>query len=282
MNEKPWNKTQARRILLVLSYSLIIVIGVIDYLTGYELAFSPFYLFPVIFVTWLGGIRAGSAASVLSAVAWWVADFLTGHTYSFPVIYFYNTVLRLLNFMVVAYLVERLKREMENENQLARSDVITGIANARSFFEFLEAEVIRSARYNHPLTVAYIDLDNFKQINDRFGHMAGNQALRDTARVLRACLRRVDFVARIGGDEFALVLPETSVEDAPAVCARILACLMDEMKKQNWPVTFSMGGVTAVSVSGVSAEKLLQQADNLMYQVKRNGKNSLLCAAYTL
>lgn len=261
-------------------FFLIAVIGFIDYLTGYELAFSPFYLFPISAITWLSGKRAGIIAACASALSWLAADILTRHIYSHPSLYFINTALRLFNFLAVSYLVARLRKEMDLEIHLARNDVITGLANARSFLEFLDREVARAARSNGAITVMYIDLDNFKMINDQYGHAAGNRALRDVANVLRDSLRKNDFVARIGGDEFAAVLPETGKDTAPVVSRRILSRLEEGMVEDNWRITFSIGVVTAEQAAGISAESLLQQADELMYQVKKDGKNNLRFAVY--
>lgn len=261
-------------------FLLIGVIGFIDYLTGYELAFSPFYLFPISAISWLSGKRAGIIAACISALTWLVADILTRHIYSHPSLYFINTALRLFNFLTVSFLVASLRKEMDLEIRLARNDVITELANARSFLEFLDREVAHAARFHEAITVMYIDLDNFKMINDQYGHAAGNQVLRDVATVLRDSLRKNDFVARIGGDEFAAVLPETGKEIAPVVSRRIMSRLEAGMLEHNWPITFSIGVVTAEQAAEISAESLLQQADELMYQVKKDGKNNLRFAVY--
>jgi diguanylate cyclase (GGDEF)-like protein len=260
---------------------LVAVIGAIDSLTGYELAFSPFYLIPVVIVAWFVGFRAGMLYALVSSLVWFSAENFAGQHYSYPIIYFWNTMLRLANFIVVVVLVTRLKRELNLQKHLAYTDAITGLANSRSFFESLETEIAQAARYGRMITVMYIDLDNFKVVNDLFGHSAGDQALCQVANTLHGSLRKTDYIARIGGDEFAVVLPETGLEAAVHVSKKIQEQLTSEMEKQDWSITFSMGVVYAAKGSSItSPESILHQADNLMYIAKKNGKNQIEYAAY--
>jgi diguanylate cyclase (GGDEF)-like protein len=280
MNLSPRPKKN-KAIWLLVSILLIIILGTLDYLTGYELAFSPFYLIAVITATWFVGSIAGAIFAPLSALVWLGADILAGHTYSNPAYFFWNTLLRLVNFLVVVALVARLKRELAYQNQLAHTDPITGLANTRWFLEFLTIETARVARYRKPISLVYFDLDNFKQVNDLFGHREGDRALTHVADALRGSLRKTDFIARIGGDEFAVILTETGVDEAPLVGEKIQEKLSAEMIKESWPITFSIGIISAPGGSNIiPPEAILHQADDLMYQVKKSGKNSLRCTPY--
>ncbi len=277
----PFPKKKSKLFWLVVSLLLVTVVGALDYLTGYELAFSPFYLLPVIVSAWYVGRNTGLVFAGLSALTWFAADFATGHSYTTPVFYFWNTLLRGINFLVVVWLVTSLKSERDMQTHLARTDAITGLANTRWFHEFLEQETARVSRYRKPISVMYIDLDNFKQVNDRSGHREGDRALLFVADTLRKHLRKTDFVARVGGDEFAVVLTETGPEIAPQLSEKILSRLCAEMEKENWPITFSMGVVTAQGGSYIiPPEAILHQADDLMYEVKRSGKNNVRWEAY--
>lgn len=280
MKKSAFDERQARTLWVVGAFLLIGVIGGVDYLTEYELTFSPFFLIPVFLATWYAGRRTGLVAAGLCALAWFVADYFTRPTYTNLVYYLTNTILRLFNFYVVVFLAARLKREIEVQKEMAHQDVTTGLPNARAFTEFIQSELARATRYNRPVTVIYIDVDNFKTINDQYGHETGNEALRQTAKVLRDSLRKVDFVARIGGDEFAAVLPETGKYCSPIVCKRIIDHMAQAMERQNWPVTLSIGAVTAEAAKDVSASDLIQQADRLMYQAKKSGKNTFCTALY--
>jgi diguanylate cyclase (GGDEF)-like protein len=135
-------------------------------------------------------------------------------------------------------------------------------------------EINRARRYEHPLTVAYIDLDNFKTINDRFGHSMGDNLLRLVADTIKNNIRLIDTVVRMGGDEFAILLPETGPEAAKAITRKIQKINLELMQKNGWPVTFSIGVVTFISPPS-TVDEILKRSDNLMYSAKNNGKNTI-------
>jgi diguanylate cyclase (GGDEF)-like protein len=155
-----------------------------------------------------------------------------------------------------------------------RLDPVTGALNRGGFIEVLEDESKRARRYLHPLTVAYVDLDDFKLVNDLLGHEAGNSCLEAVAQTMQDTLREVDFVARIGGDEFALLLSETKAEDVRGVLDKLQTTLLGAMHAKNWRVTFSMGAVTFGEPLGDPVE-MMAKADELMYSVKLSGKNRI-------
>jgi diguanylate cyclase (GGDEF)-like protein len=155
-----------------------------------------------------------------------------------------------------------------------RLDPVTGVLNRGGFIEVLEDESKRARRYLHPLTLAYVDLDDFKLVNDLLGHEAGNSCLETVARTMQDTLREVDFVARIGGDEFALLLSETKAEDVRGVLDKLQTALLDAMHAKNWRVTFSTGAVTFGEPLGDPVE-MMAKADELMYSVKLSGKNRI-------
>ena len=111
---------------------------------------------------------------------------------------------------------------------MARIDFLTGVLNSRAFYQIATAEIQRSGRYGHPLTLAYIDLDNFKTVNDEFGHSTGDELLKTVARTFSDNLRSSDYVARLGGDEFAILMTETSAQAALNVVARIQVLLEEQ------------------------------------------------------
>ena len=258
---------------------LIAGIGVVDFLTGYELAFSLFYLFPVSLVTWFAGRNLGVVASVVSALVWLAADIASGHPYPNPAIYYWNSIIRFSFFVIVTLLLSALKNAHEHVKELARVDSLTGAINARFFSELIQLEIERSHRYMHPFSLAYVDVDNFKAINDRYGHSAGDKVLYTIVKHVRERLRKNDIVARLGGDEFAFLLPETDQAGAQATFSHIQKSLLDEMCSNDWPVTFSIGVVTCTTTPR-SSDELVKQADDLMYSVKNNGKNGINYSVY--
>jgi len=264
---------------ILLGFALIGVIGIFDFLTGYEIAFSLFYVIPISFVTWFIGLRHGIVASSASAFVWLAADVASGHPYSSLLIPIWNTLIRLSFFVIIIMLLSGLRNAIDLEKGLARADNLTGAVNSRFFFELAQMEIDRSRRYGHPFTIVYIDLDNFKTVNDQFGHLAGDQVLRTVVRYAKEHLRKTDVLARLGGDEFALLLPETSQGSARVVLSKLQNGLLEEMRQNNWPITFSVGALTC-STAPHTTEEVVRMADELMYSVKRCNKNAIKYATY--
>lgn len=249
-------------------------IGAVDYLIGFELSFSVFYVLPIALVTWLTNQRLGLLLSLISAFVWFTADIATGHYYSHPLIPVWNTLIRLAFFVIITLLLSTIKKTAELEKQLARTDNLTGAVNSRFFYNLAQMEIDRFHRYQRPFTLAYIDLDNFKFVNDQYGHPVGDQALRKVVGSAKKHMRATDLIARLGGDEFVLLLPETNEESARVVISKIQTGLVDEMRLCNWPITFSIGVLTCNAAPN-TIEELVKMADSLMYSVKHGGKNAI-------
>ena len=143
----------------------------------------------------------------------------------------------------------------------------------RAFYEIATIELDRSARYLHPLSLAYIDIDNSKQVNDTLGHSAGDKLLHSVAKTIKENIRSIDAVARLGGDEFAILMPETNNQIAITAMNKLRKYLLDIAQQNNWPVTFSIGVVTCAGPCKL--DELIREADNLMYTVKKGEKNRI-------
>lgn len=253
---------------------LIGLVGLIDYLTGKEINFSLFYLIPIVVATWAANRDIGFLLSFLSSLSWLAMEYATGRRYSHASLYFWNTLILAGSFVICATLVSELQRARRQERLTARTDYVTGVANARYFHELLEMEVERIRRYPSPITVVYIDIDNFKLVNDLLGHQRGDEVLRCIAGELKSQLRKTDTVARIGGDEFGLLLPAARQPEAEIIVSKLRLKLAEAMKQNHLPVTFSMGVVTCLA-DPPAAEQLLSLADRLMYSVKNSHKNGV-------
>ena len=247
-------------------------LGAIDVATGPELSFAIFYLSPVGLTAWFSGRRVAYSIAVMAAIVWYVADELAGATYSVHTIAYWNALVRFGFFVIVAALLTALRVHLRNEQMLARTDPLTGVANPRAFLEALDEEVYRARRYGRPLSLAYIDLDDFKTVNDKLGHSAGDELLRFIAQHAVRNVRASDIVGRLGGDEFAILLPETGSEGAKAAAAKIRRHLGNAMADSPSAVTLSIGAVTFESAPA-SADDAIHLADRLMYEVKGAGKN---------
>lgn len=263
-----------KSIIMLLGMLLTLIIGSLDWITGAEISLSFFYVLPVMLIAWFEGSAAAVAMSFFCTAIWLAADLLSGLAYSHFAILFWNGVMRVGSLLIVAYSFATIKRLLKRESEQARVDYLTRVSNARDFYEQAEKEIGRAARYNKPLAIAYLDIDNFKQINDRFGHGAGDALLQAVAETMRSPLRSTDIISRLGGDEFAILLPETENEQATTAIDKIRHNLMDKVKKGGWPVTFSTGVVTCAGPMCMAGE-LLKMADDLMYKAKRSGKNKI-------
>ena len=157
---------------------------------------------------------------------------------------------------------------------MTKTDFLTGLANRRSFIESAQSEINRARRYENSFTVAYLDLDDFKSINDTYGHLIGDTLLRTVADTIRNNLRITDISARLGGDEFAVLFPDTDSEQSEIVINKMHDRLLDTMKENNWPVTFSIGAVTFVEPPQ-SVDEVIKKADDFMYSAKKDGKNRI-------
>jgi diguanylate cyclase (GGDEF)-like protein len=160
---------------------------------------------------------------------------------------------------------------MEREGRLARTDEVTHIANRRAFEEAADRELERARRQGRPVTLAYLDVDDFKRLNDRYGHAAGDEVLERVGAALRCGTRRIDTAARLGGDEFGLILPDTSEVAARALLERLRASVGTASAGRGGPVTLSIGAVT-FEAAPASVPEMVARADAAMYAAKRAGK----------
>jgi len=163
----------------------------------------------------------------------------------------------------------------EEIHRLVTTDGLTGLPNRRAFEEALQREFSRASRYKRPLSLLMIDIDFFKRVNDTLGHLAGDAALRQVGALLRSNLRRDDLAARLGGEEFAVLLPEIDRSGA-AIAAEKLRRLVESRPilydTQRWPLTVSLG-VASRAVTDTEAIEVVRRADDMLYAAKREGRN---------
>lgn len=254
----------------------VIALGTLDFATGVDLGLVPLYFVPVGFVSWQLGKPSGIAFAFLSAATSLVSNSLAGPDHAGLFAFVWNGCMHLGGFLVVALLAAEVHESLERERDLTRTDALTGLANGTAFRERATLEVARTRRWHRPLTLAYVDLDDFKAVNAEFGPSVGDEVLRTVAVALRSAIRSTDLAARIEGDKFILLFPETDKPGAKVVLESVLGRLHQDLIRAGWPVTASIGSVTTIEAT--SPESLLRQADQVLYEVKKAGKAAVRAA----
>jgi diguanylate cyclase (GGDEF)-like protein len=259
---------------------LLLALGIIDYFTGAELSISLFYLVPISLASWSLGIKPGQVVAMFAALIWQASNLLAGEHVSGPFVIIWNTAIRLGVFLIYSTLLSEFRIVLQHQTELSRTDPLTGILNRRSFYEAVSMELKKIDRYQRIFSVVFIDLDNFKSVNDAFGHLTGDALLVRVAECINRQLRGTDIAARLGGDEYAILMAETDEAAAQKAIPRIQTALIDEMAAAKWPVTFSMGVLTC-NAAPSSVQDTLHLSDQLMYAAKRSGKNCIEYGSYT-
>jgi diguanylate cyclase (GGDEF)-like protein len=278
----PWRATSwlvrlaelRRVVILIACLFMVATVGAADYLTGQDISLSIFYLIPALIAA-TNGFRFGLLIAATAVATGLVTDVAARTTpYSSAAVPLWNSMVRLTVLVLVIALVDALLRSAGHERQLARRDHLTGLQNSRAFYDSAETELRESGRTGRPLTLACIDIDHFKAVNDRLGHAAGDAVLIGTSRTLSFAMREVDSVARIGGDEFMLLLPETDAAEARVALGRAHRRLVEIAVAQSWDIGYSVGVVTFSSPPG-SVEAMVAEADRIMYEVKQSEKGTI-------
>lgn len=252
---------------------VISVLAILQVVTEAEFAFASLELLPVLVISWVGGKKNGLIIASLAVTIWAISDVASEREHGAQWIMWANAVTRLMTYSVVALLSAQLRQQFCKEHQQATRDSLTGLLNRRAFLDAGDSEVERLKRYGHPLAVIFLDLDNFKQINDTFGHAAGDTALQATAEALLGTLRSSDTVARLGGDEFAVLLPETGFDAAVEAGRKIHMAVNKALEA--FPAVKGSLGVAWFEDADCLFSVMLRAADELMYEVKQSGKNEM-------
>ena len=263
---------RSKSFLLVLNYAIVLLLGYVDYLTG-DYSLILFYVIPVFLGSWFVDKRSG----IFICIACSLASFLNkslDHPGASLLLHSWDLIIESSYLLLLSLMFSTLRHKLEQEKMLARLDPLTRSLNRRYLYEMAELEINRSSRYGRPFTIAYIDLDNFKTINDRQGHHVGDELLCTVVETIRENIRCTDMVARIGGDEFVIMLTETGAEHSIAAITKLQEKLAIAMENRQWPVTFSIGMVTYDTPPG-TVDEMLKKADHMMYAVKSGQKNAI-------
>ena len=260
---------------LLLGLALIAAIAWLDYVTGPKLLLNVFYLLPVMLVAW---VTASTAYGLIAVLATFLVGpleaYLDGLRFYSLSVAAWNAGMRTAVFCIVLLLLAELRRLAARFQEQSLTDELTGVSNRRAFLEVAAREIERSKRYRHELSLAYFDIDDFKVVNDENGHLAGDHVLVALAGLARAVARTVDTVARIGGDEFVILMPETDARAALPLAERLRTACSRAAGAGAVRVTCSVGLVTFERPPD-DIEDLLTSADTLMYEAKVAGGDGI-------
>ncbi len=260
----------------LVSFLFITFFAYIDYAAGFKIHLSVLYMIPVYFCTWFISFRAGAVISLLSSSTLLIGNLFFHHASSANLgIVIFNVLSLFATNTTFSIALALLKKQFYEVHEQLRRDGLTGLLNAEAFFEAAEMERLRSIRYGHPLTLCFLDLDNFKQVNDQRGHLAGNELLKMTGEILKQSIRETDLAARLGGDEFLLLFPETGPAEVEPLIAQIQKSLQAAYQEKLCDTTPSFGVGTYYEKPS-SVHLLVSQVDELMYQAKNRGKNQIV------
>lgn len=259
--------------LCVAALSLIFITGVAiaDFATKYETAVSLLYMAGIVLAALFSWRYVAVLAAFLSGMSDAIICALGG---SCSFVNKLNAGIQSVFFLVFVFVLLALRDSQGRLRKMARTDPLTDVVNSKYFLDIGNTEIQRSLRYKHPLSVAYMDIDNFKAINDALGHSAGNALLREISERIKKAVRKTDTIARLGGDEFAVLFPETDRDSARAAVDRIQKSLSGTKAPDAGPVTFSIGVITDDGKS-CTFDEMIKAADSLMYAAKHGGKNTV-------
>ncbi len=278
-----WMGVLERRppLLYVTALVLIGVIAVADYVTGDEILLYVLYLAPIAILAWCAGIFAGLAGAVVATGAVFVTYVALAQG-RYMTLHIWQAAVSLTSDAVVAWVVWRLKAAhlrvlalLDLERRSAREDPLTALSSVRAFRERLKLEVDRMRRHKKPLSLLFLDLDDFKRVNDQRGHGAGDETLVRVGRLLNALTRKVDLCGRVGGDEFAVLMPETSTDEALTVANRVRDGVLKSFAEGGAGIGLSAGIATFLSPP-LDEQVPMDRADGLMYEAKHAGKNRIV------
>jgi diguanylate cyclase (GGDEF)-like protein len=259
--------------------------GWLDISTGPDYGFSLFYLLPIVVAGWVSGRTAGLLVA-LQAAAWWLGAALedAGGVLSLPAAW--NGLTRVVIYVAMGWGAallrhdrERLRLLLGREETLSRTDPLTGLLNARAFHEALAVDLARATREQRTLSVVFLDLDDFKWVNDNLGHARGDHVLIEVAGTIRSGLRTGDRAARLGGDEFAVLLWGTSETGAAGVAARLVRAIGKLAASMPGSRLGASAGVAGSERAPADAARLLALADAAMYVAKERGKGGVAVAS---
>lgn len=236
--------------------------------------FSAFYILPIIIASWYVGLKSGLFLATFCLAEYsFLFIYYQVETFNLSV-YLISFIPKMVVYFFIVFILVRLKKSLKAERQLARIDSLTRIGNRKSLFERVELEMNNLRRYNKIFALVFIDIDDFKKINDTSGHIEGDRILKTFANRVNDTIRKNDALFRVGGDEFILILPQTNLEQSKIVMSKIKASLSEpDIQSKQFPTVSAGVGIFTVYIENI--EDVVLYVDKLMYKVKKTGKNNV-------
>ncbi len=262
-------------IVLILCAGIAIGVAMVDYLTNQQASIHIFYCVPISIVTWVLGLKYGVLVSAICTTSWIATDYAVNIDAAAWRPQYWDIFVLFVFYSVFAVLIARLRYSIDKEKRLSRTDALTGACNTRCFHELGERELERLRRYDHPFSLAYLDMDKFKLVNDTFGHMAGDMILQEVAATLMRNLRENDVVARLGGDEFVVLFPDTDEEAGGALMEKMLELVNEAIPDKYRGIPSISIGLVTFTRPPATLEDAIRAADLKMYEAKSSNRKAI-------
>lgn len=250
-------------------------IGLIDYVTGTDVRLFILYFLPLSIIGWRNSKNPSFGSSLLCTGTWVVANIQRAVATQSSVVISWNILSMFTAFYVVGSLFSRMRAYVEELRNAASRDILTSLLNRRGFMAALAREAARKPSKKKPAVLMFIDLDEFKSVNDTYGHDVGDQVLCAVARVLESNLRSSDVSGRLGGDEFAVLLTDTDEAAGAIVANNLMNALRNAGPSSHSNIQCSVGAAAFNKFPSTPLDAL-RTADELMYEVKKSGKGAFL------
>ena len=265
--------------IFAIGMALVAAVAAFRITVAHDIPVADFLLIPVAGIGWLVRDRAYAYIAAASTAAVTVVIAVAGQAAAPLVAALAAAGVRFALYLIVLALLGGIRQMQVAREKEARTDYLTGALNARAFEEAAIAEIERGRRYGQALSLLYLDVDDFKSVNDTFGHREGDSVLAELSHVMRCAVRTNDLVARLGGDEFAVLMPEANRFSALAVARRV----RDEVGRVTTPDGHAVRcsiGVASYAAPPVAVDELIHDADTLMYSAKEQGKDRIESAEF--
>lgn len=267
---------RSRPALAAIAYVSSVLLGILDYMTGVEIHFLLLYLVPVFIASWFVSKKAGVGLALFTSLIWLVVHSLGGRSYSSAWIGYWNLAMSTATLTVFAIMQAQLRAKLDELSHRASRDFLTGLPNGHAFYELTAKEMDRAFGIE-PMTLVCIDITGFKWVNHRFGYPAGDYMMCTIAQAIRQHVPRPDLVGRLGGTNFAVLLPNVAADVARLILQRVQTALDEQRRKYAHPLTFFISAIACTKAPRTVAE-LMQEADAQMTRIKNGNKDSLQIA----